>query len=193
MAERAERRMSEDEFLAASDGQDGRWELVDGVVRMLVGVRRKHDRIAVNAVGLLRQQLRGRRCEPFTSETFVRIPGGNYRVPDAGVECGHPDPDVRWAAEPRLVIEILSPSTRTFDMFGKLDEYKSVASLTYILLIDPEIAQATLWTRQGSESWTHATVAGLDEAIGLPALDLTLPMAELYERVDVPSRPRLIT
>ncbi len=191
MAERAERRMTEAEFLAASEGQDGRWELVDGVVTMMVGVRRRHDRIAVNVVALLGDQLAGRTCEPFTSDTFIRIPGGNYRIPDAGVDCGEPDADDRWAAEPRLVIEILSPSTRTFDMFGKLDEYKSVPSITYILLIDPEAPQVTLWTRAGSGGWGHATIAGLDRVIDLPAVDVTLPLADLYRRVSF--APRLIT
>lgn len=193
MAERAAERMSETEFLAFTEERDGRWELVDGVAFMMAGAKRVHERIVINAIFLLRGALTGRPCEPFGADTFIRIPGGNYRMPDAGVDCGDAGPDDRYAKEPRLVVEVLSPSTRDFDMYGKLDEYKSVATLWHILLIDPDAPQATLWSRDAAGGWTHQIVVGLDAVLTLPALDLTLPMTELYARVEFAAKPRLVT
>lgn len=193
MAERAAERMGVDAFLAFTAGREERWELVDGVPQMMAGAKRQHDRIVVNVLGLLVAQLRGRACEPFTADTFIRIPSGNYRMPDAGVDCGQAAAEDRAAREPRLVVEVLSPSTRDFDMFGKLDEYKRVETLWHIVLIDPDTPQATVWSRDAAGHWAYELVIGLEAMIALAALDLVLPLAELYARVEFPPRPRLVT
>jgi Uma2 family endonuclease len=196
MAERAQdwigERMDEATFLAFTDGREERWELVDGVVERLPAAERRHDRIVVNTVAMLGNQLRGRTCEPFSGDTFVRIPGGNYRMPDAGVECGTPDDADRAAQAPALVVEVSSPSTRYFDLYGKVDEYKRVAALRHIVLIDSDAAQATLWTRAEGQDWTHETVKGRSAVLAMPLLDLQLPMQELYDRVVFAAHPTLV-
>ncbi len=193
MAEPAAERMSAAHFLSWTERREGRWELVEGVIVAMAGAKRQHDRVVINTLSLLRGQLAGKTCEPFTADTFIRVPGGNYRMPHAGVDCGQAEGDERWAKEPRLVVEVLSPSTRDFDMYGKLDEYKRVPSLWHILLIDPDAPQATLWSRGADGDWTHETSRELEAVIPLPALDLTLPLAELYARVSFQPGPRLVT
>jgi Uma2 family endonuclease len=115
MGETAIRRMTAAQFFDWDPGDDARYELVDGVPVMMTGARRRHDQIVVNGVGELGAKLRGHRCRPFTADTAVRIPNGNIRRPDAGVDCGRFDDDAVHADQPRLVIEVLSPSTRQFD------------------------------------------------------------------------------
>jgi len=56
---------------------------------------------------------------------------------DVGVDCGPRDPSAMMAALPKLVIEVLSPNECDFDSFRKLEEYKGVASVDYILLVEP--------------------------------------------------------
>ena len=191
-AERATERMDVDAFLAWSLGKLDRYELLDGAPHMMARAKRRHDRVVTNVLFLLRGQLSGKPCEPFSGDTAVVIPNGNVRLPDAGVDCGQADDEDLKASDPRLVVEVLSPSTRYFDMFGKLDEYKTVPTMAYIVLIDPDAPQATVWSRAGAE-WTFATVRGLDAVISLPALDLTLPLSELYARVAFQPGPRLVT
>jgi Uma2 family endonuclease len=41
-------------------------------------------------------------------------------------------------AEPRDIIEILSPSTTRYDRFQKLEEYKRVDAVKVVLLVDTE-------------------------------------------------------
>ena len=128
--------MIADEFLDWVVDQEEHYELIDGQPVMMTGVNRRHDRIVVNALVSLVAQLRGRPSQPFTSETAVRIPAGNIRVPDLGVDCGRPDDRSSSAAEPVLVVEVLSPSTSLFDRTIKLEGYKTVTGLHYILLVD---------------------------------------------------------
>lgn len=181
MSQSALRRMTAEDFLEWDLRQpDGRHELIDGVPVAMTGARRRHDRIVVNAVAELRTRLRGGPCVPFTADTAVRIPGGNVRRPDVGVTCGPDDDDLTYAAAPRLVIEVLSPSTRAFDRMRKVEEYKTVAGLDYILLVDADAPEVILWSRDAAGGWASTVIAGAEAAIDLPALGVTLPLADLY-------------
>jgi Uma2 family endonuclease len=152
---------------------------------------RAHDRVVVNAIISLGNQLRGHPCQPFSDDTGVRIPNGNIRRPDAGVDCEQFDPEALAVESPRLVVEVLSPSTRTFDMFDTLDEYKTVPGLAHIILIDPDAPQAIHWWRGPDEAWQHARHDGLDAEIVIPDLDVALGLRTLYAGPTFRPRPRL--
>lgn len=177
------------EFTAWVAAQERKHELVDGEPRLMAGASRRHDRIARNALVVLDAQLRGRKGQPFTSDTFVRIPAGNARLPDLGVDCGPFDDTALEAAEPALVVEILSPTTQAFDRTEKLEEYKTVGSLEYILLIDPDQPQARLYARDAERRWASVRIAGLDAVIAMPVIGVSLPLAELYRDLRFQPKP----
>ena len=161
MSEGAARKMSQDEFLDWCQFQDIKYELVDGAPVAMVGTRRAHDRVVINTIGSLGNQLQDNPCRPFTDNTAVRIPNGNTRRPDGGIDCGQFDPDALAVDLPRFVLEVLSPTTRTLDMFDKLDEYKTVPGLAHIILIDPDTPQAIHWWREADQTWRHTRHEGL--------------------------------
>lgn len=96
------------------------------------------------------------------------------------------------ADEPRLVVEVLSPSTAAFDRVEKTEEYKTVPGLAYILLVDPEQPRVMLHTRGNNGAWTALRFAGLEAAVPLPALDLALPLGEIYAGLEFRGRPYLV-
>lgn len=190
MSEAATKKMTTDEFFAWQERQDRNYELVDGIpvltVKAMTGATDQHDRITVNAIVSLGTQLRGKPCRPKTADTSVRTWRGTRR-PDVLVECGKPDPRSLAADEPRVVIEILSPSTTRYDRFQKLAEYQQHPAIKVILLVDSEAPQVAVWRRAG-ETWSTAEAAGLDAVIDLPEIGVTLPLAELY--LDLTFEPR---
>jgi Uma2 family endonuclease len=137
----AHRRMTPEEFFAWQEHQDEPFELVDGVPvpkhRMMTGASVQHDRVTVNVIGILYGQLRGSRCRPTTDDVSLRTTITTIRRPDITVECGEMVYDTHEAREPRLVVEVASPSTTAVDRTVKLEEYKHHPTLRYILL--PEI------------------------------------------------------
>jgi Uma2 family endonuclease len=192
MAEPAVRRMTIDEFFAWQEHQPERYELVNGQpLRMMAGAKNVHDDIVVNLVIELGTRLRGGGCRPFTGDGSVETRPGQIRRPDIGVDCGPRDPNGTKAALPKLVVEVLSPSTRDFDTFGKLDEYKGIESLEYIVLVEPNEPLASVWSRDDASGWVESRARGLDAKIEMPKLDVTLEMAAVYEGVAFPVRPRL--
>ncbi|MBV9079240.1 MAG: Uma2 family endonuclease [Methylobacteriaceae bacterium] len=193
MAQSAVRPWTHAEFFAWQERQEVRYELVSGFpLRMMAGASNRHDAIVGNLIAELRNRLRGTPCRQFTADGAVVIRPGQIRRPDVGVDCGRSDPEGHSATEPRLVVEVLSPSTRDFDTFEKLAEYKSLDSLDAILFVEPNRAEVAIWRRADDRSWVRQLVEGLDAVIPLPTLAIVLPLAEIYDRVEVGPRPSLV-
>jgi Uma2 family endonuclease len=192
MADAASRRWQLEEFFAWQERQPERYELVDGFpIRMIAGARNVHDDIVVNVLAELRNQLRGGGCRPFTSDGSVETKPGQIRRPDIGVDCGRRDPHATKATCPRVVVEVLSPTTRDFDTIGRLEEYKFVDSLDRILVIEPNAPEVIVWARGADRSWRRAIRQGPDQEIDMPEIGVTLALAEIYDGVEFPARPRL--
>lgn len=192
MSEPATRRMSADAFLDWCLARQERYELIDGEPRAMTGATRRHDQIVVNALGTMFGLLRGHRCRPFTADNAVRIPAGNVRRPDAGIDCGTFNDADTWVDSPYLVIEVLSPSTRAFDMLDKLEEYKSVPGLSHILMIDPDIPEARHWSHGSDGGWSFRHLEGLAALVRLPELPAEITLGALYEGLTFRPRPRLV-
>jgi len=182
-----------EQFFAWQARQTDRYELVSGFpVRMMAGARNVHDDIVVNLISELRTRLRGSPCRPFTGDGAIETLPGQIRRPDAGVDCGQREPNALKAASPRMVAEILSPTTRDFDTFEKLPEYHRVETLEYILFIEPNAPEAVLWSRGLDRAWARNTIERLDAEVAMPAIGITLPLAELYDGVQFLAGPRLV-
>ncbi len=192
MGELARHGLSLEQFYDWLTAQDRKYELVSGEPVMMAGANRRHDRIATNTIRVAGNQLQGSRCQPFTSDTFVRIPAGNARLPDLGVDCGPFDDTALEASAPTLVIEILSPTTRTFDRNDKLEEYKTVPTLEYILLIDPDHPQVRLYWRDDNRNWTSVRISGLEAMVEMPILGLKVPLNDVYAGLMFRPRPALV-
>ena len=188
MAEPKLHRMSAEEFFAWQEKQERLYELVDGLpvlpLKMMTGASQAHDRAVVNIIASLHRQLRGGPCRPTTSDLAVRIPAGNIRRPDVTIECGQAGRRDMAVRDPRVVIEVLSPSTMSFDRFKKVVEYQTVRTLTHILLVDTEVPRIDVLARSGSETWTSMRCEGLDARIDLPTIKASLDLAEVFEGID---------
>lgn len=172
-----------DEFFAWQVEQDERYELVNGFpARMMTGASNRHDVIVSNILLRLGTRLLGKPCRPFTGDGAVETLPGQIRRPDAGIDCGSFDPDGYLAAEPAVVFEVLSPSTRDFDRLRKVEEYKRVSTMRHIVVVEPTRPQVLVWSRDG-DAWTPEEITGLDGVIRLDAVSIELPLAELYDRL----------
>ena len=189
----APRQWTIEEFFAWQEKQPERYELVDGFpVRMMAGAKNVHDDIVVNVLAELRNQLRGTGCRPFTGDGSIETKPGQIRRPDVGVDCGRRDPNATKATSPRVVAEVLSPTTRDFDTIGKLEEYKLVDSLERIVVIEPNAPEVIIWVRGPDRNWKKGIARGIDQKLDMPEIGVTLSLAEIYDGVEFPTRPRLV-
>jgi Uma2 family endonuclease len=107
------------------------------------------------------------------------------RRPDVTVDCAAPEKNSYEARRPTVVVEVLSPSTRKIDRFTKLEEYRRHPGLRHILLIDPDSVSAKLYSRPDDGEWSDADLSGPDALIALTAIEVSLPLGALYERVNI--------
>lgn len=188
MATARPRLITADEFLAIEwPDSDVKAELSNGVIhvlRMMAGGSNEHSRIQRNVLVALDLALRGSGCSPHGSDLAVRTSDLDVRYPDVSVFCGHEDLEddkVRAFDDPKLVVEVLSPSTRQKDFAEKLVEYRALLPLQHILYVDPEGQAAQLWTRTGPRSWNEEQCeVGSD--IGLAHLGIKLSWHDIFAR-----------
>lgn len=184
-ADPAYRKITADEFLEMDFGTDKKFELHDGVIYMMTGGTEAHAWVQGNIFTWLRQTLRGTGCRPYGSDMAVRIGETDARYPDISIYCDQPPRDellqAKVLSDPRVIIEVLSPSTTQFDQGTKLDEYKSLMSVRTIAFVDPVNELCRSLERQGPQSWLDQMFSG-ERGIPLPTLGLTIPHAEIFAR-----------
>ncbi|BDA83218.1 hypothetical protein Sa4125_07600 [Aureimonas sp. SA4125] len=183
--------MTADEFLVWQLDQDCNYELVDGVPvltpKAMTGASRRHDTITVNILTSLRNQLRGSPCRPHTDDIAIRNPNGNVRRPDILVDCrSEPDRSME-VSEPRVLVEVLSPSTMRFDRFQKVEEYKAHSAVAVVLLVDSEAPRVIVWRRGVRNVWASLVVEELGASISLPEIGATLTLADIYDDAGLPT------
>lgn len=167
--------------------QDMRYELVDGEVYAMGGGTAAQDLISGNVRMALRLRLRGTGCRPHGTDLKVQTGNGMGRYPDAFVDCGQWDPEALVASNPVLVFEVLSKSSASIDHDPKLRDYASTTCIQYYVILEQTRPLALVHARdlQGRfDPEAAVRVAGLDSAIELPGLGLSLTMAEVYEGLE---------
>jgi Uma2 family endonuclease len=133
--------MTVDEFLMWAEGQDGRWELYNGVPYLMAPEQVGHGQVKFAVQTALVQGIRkaGLTCHMLPDGATVRISRFTAHEPDALVYCGPKLP--RNAIEvpnPVILVEVASPSTRKIDASLKLNGYFSLPSVHHYLIIDPD-------------------------------------------------------
>lgn len=184
MGETLKRLMEPQEFLEWCLDQEDRYELVDGVpVKMMAEATEYHDEIVTNVIAALKNQLRGKPCRVTTADIAIRTKIRAYRRPDVMVTCNPPRADALEAAEPRMVVEVLSKSNSGVAWERKLEEFRRREGLKYILLIDSRAGQARLLTRAAAD-WEPFDADGLEAAFELPEIGCRLAMRDIYEGLE---------
>jgi Uma2 family endonuclease len=178
--------MTPEEYLALERQADTRSEYLDGKMFVLSGGSRWHSLIKTNLSGDLSTQLKGRACEVYSSQR-VRIPTtGLYTYPDVVVVCGEPrfeDGLLDTLLNPKLIVEVLSPTTEAYDRGKKFEHYQSVDSLAEYLLVDPARPRVEHYLRQDGNQWLLTVLEEFAATVPLPSIQCELPLTEIYDKV----------
>ena len=104
-----------------------------------------------------------------------------YFQPDLLVTCAAIPSGSRYIEQPRLIVEVLSPSTRRYDRDIKLDGYRAIPTVEEILLVWSEERRVQLWRRDG-ERWIVEDLIG-DAEVRLASLDGSIGLGAIYQNV----------
>lgn len=188
--------MTPAEYLAFERGQRQKHEYWNGQLYLMAAANGQHNLIVANGLALLGMQLRGRSAAVYPSDMRVLIPAtGLYTYPDALIVCGKAlfeDADEDTLLNPTVIVEVLSKSTEQYDRGNKFRNYRSIPSLREYLLVAQDERRVEHYIRQNDDQWLLTECAEPAGQIVLPTVDCTLPMADLYDKVAFPQRPRIL-
>lgn len=149
-----------EEYLELVENSEQRYELIDGVIYNLASPSYKHQHAIHELHGELYNWFKGKACTPLTSPfdvTFFKQEDNICVVqPDILVICDKDNVDQKgkYKGIPTLVIEVLSPSTRSKDLIKKLDLYKQCGVKEY-WIVDPMNEQVTLYSLADNDISDH--------------------------------------
>jgi Uma2 family endonuclease len=181
--------MTVEEYFAFTDTRpdNEKWELIDGEPILNASPSGLHQRILWNLAILLGT------IERRQPQSWEATPGIGVRVSDTNL----PEPDVfilpagtirrdPYSKETRDVLvafEILSPSTAERDLRWKRTAYTSLPSLTHYVVIAQDAVEVVVFARDAG--FAEQRLRSLGDSLELPALGISLPLAEIYRDTDL--------
>lgn len=178
------------EYLAFEDASNSKHEFLDGEIYAVAGGTPEHAALVLAVGSSLLTQLRGGACRAYGSELRVRVmASGLVSYPDATVICGEPehDPESRTTVtNPRVVVEVTSPSTEAYDRGEKLAHYQRIVSVQEAVIVSHRERVVEVWRRTAA-GWTR------DEArsgarLRLDSIDAELNVDQIYDDAGVSAR-----
>jgi Uma2 family endonuclease len=180
MSTLAQRKMTVDEFLVWAEGQEGRWELYNGVPYRMAPERTGHAKVKIAVYLALLRAVRkaSLTCHVLSDGPGVRISRHVMHIPDAMVYCGPELPDdALEVPNPVILVEVASPSTRKTDETVKRDGYFSLPSVQHYLIVDPAGPPVVHHSRQADGTILRSPVH--EGALTLSPPGIEVAVAEL--------------
>jgi len=110
----------------------------------------------------------------------------HYTYADVVVVCGQTQLEDDFKdnlLNPIVIIEVLSPSTESYDRGKKFQHYRTLEALQEYLLIAQDSYRVEHYVRQADNQWLLSDVSRIDATLTLPSIQCELLVADLYEKV----------
>ena len=179
---------SEEEYLRLEEKSPEKHEFYRGEIFLMPGGSIRHNAISDNLVAALLRVLRGHGCRAFSSNQRVKVAAaGLTTYPDITIVCGPweaDELDAQALTNPKVLIEVLSPSTESYNRTEKFDLYKCLPSLQEYVLVAQDRPRIELFARQPDESWNLRTFIGLEATLNFASVEAAIPLAEIYQDIE---------
>ncbi len=179
-------RYTPQEYLAFERKSPIKHEFCNGEMFAMAGASRKHSLITGNLFRVVSTQLLDRPCEVHMSDIRVLVSAtGLYTYPDIVAVCDEPqfeDSEVDTLLNPNLIVEVLSPSTETYDRGKKFAHYRRLESLREYVMVAQDEVHVERYTRQGDE-WLLTELSRLEDTLRLESIGCTVAVREIYAKV----------
>lgn len=179
-------KLSLEAYLAWEEDQTDRHEFHRGEVFAMVGAKRVHGRVVGNVAREFGMALKGTPCQVFHEGMKVQIGEDCVLYPDVFVTCDKADlATERIFTAPRLVVEVLSPSTQAYDRSQKFALYRRIPALQEYILVDPDTRRVEGFRRGADGLWVLHDMSDGD-TLEAACLGLRVPLDEVFAGIEPP-------
>lgn len=186
VSELTRRHMTVDQYLAFEQQSPARHEYLAGEVFAMTGASAQHNAIATRLFAATGSHLRGSPWKAFIGDVKVRVRTNMrdyFYYPDLLVisdsdrraDGGEGMPFVR---SPRLIAEVISPSTDNIDRREKAMMYREITSLEEYVLVAQEECEVTIFRRR--QNWRPMVCNALEDVAEFRSIGLSLPLTHIY-------------
>ena len=175
------------EYLEGERLSEVRHEFVDGRIYAMSGASLRHNEICLDTATFIKNHLKGGPCRVFIEAVKVELADDlteSYYYPDVFVTCEPADDDSHVVRQPKLIIEVLSPSTSRNDRGDKLANYKRIPSVEEIVYIEQDWPEIFVVRR--SDRWKRHHYTMLDSLVHLESIGLTVRVSAFYQTATFP-------
>ena len=145
-----------------------------------------HSAVASTILVELGKQLTGKPCQPHGSDFRIRAEGSAF-YPDVMVVCPPPklDPELpNTLLNPRVIVEVISPSTESYDRSFKWFHYQQIPELMDFILVSTNTRTVEHYHRQDDFSWLYQKL-GMGDALELSSIECALAVSTCFSRVEM--------
>jgi Uma2 family endonuclease len=172
-------------FRFVTSQAEGRFEYDRGrIVQQMTGGTRAHSIVAQRFISAFERRLSANVWMVTGHSRGVETPE-TVRYPDVLVEPMSETMQDLATEVPAAIVEVLSPTTEALDLNVKLAEYRGIASLWAYVVASQDEALCWVWLRTADNDMPEHPdeVLGLQRNIDIPALGVSIPLAEIYRDV----------
>ncbi len=179
--------LTPEEYLAWERKADIKHEYLRGEIIAMSGASYHHTLITMSISGELYIQLKEQGCTVHTNDMRVRThPDVSYFYPDVLVVCGEPrfeDNTFDTLLNPIVLVEVLSPSTESYDRGEKFEHYQQLTSLREYILVSQDQVQIEHYHLKETQ-WELTEFRSLENIVPLSSIECELPLEDIYRRVE---------
>ncbi|KOP25709.1 hypothetical protein AMR41_13410 [Hapalosiphon sp. MRB220] len=175
------------EYLELEEKADFKSEYIDGKIIPMAGGTANHNRVAGNFYAVLNFAFRQQNYEVFNSDMRLWIPKQRiYTYPYLTVVEGEPeffDNRTDTILNPKVIVEVLSKSTGSYDREGKFQAYRTIPSFEEYLLIEQNRIYVEHYSKTANKRWSLQEYDQEDELITLVFIPFEITLQDLYNKV----------
>ena len=188
MASNPKHSYTPEEYLSLERKARHKSQYYAGEIFAMSGASREHNVIVLNIATALSTQLEEKDCEIYAVDMRVKTPNGMlYTYPDVVVVCGKPqfeDSSTDTLLNPSLILEVLSPSTETYDRTKKFEDYRNIESLKEYVLVAQKERRITQFVKQVNGGWIFHEFCKANDLVHFDSIDCKLTLERAYRRVE---------
>lgn len=178
-----------EEFLEMENAADEKHEYYQGEIFAMSGAKLQHVIVTDNFKTKLMTLLKGKPCQPYGSDLRIHIDKNTlFTYPDISIICGEVktrNDDEMNALNPTIIIEVLSPSTKSYDRGEKFKLYRDIDSLKEYILVDPLTISIEAYHINRSGNWELKEHKNINDTLNLPSIQVNIELKDIYERTKV--------
>ncbi|MEG4323102.1 MULTISPECIES: Uma2 family endonuclease [unclassified Microcoleus] len=176
--------VSPEDYLKGEEISPIKHEYRQGEIYAMAGASDAHEIIAGNLFAMLRNHIRGTGCRIYIGNMKARIEEADvFYYPDIMVTCDERDRSLQYFKRyPRLIVEVLSPTTAAFDRGNKFADYRTIETLQEYVVINQESIGVECYRRNSEGRW-ELYPYGVGAEVRFDSADFECPIASIYEDV----------